>query len=114
MCIRDSLVAGSVNTLIGLGAGGLPGTGPALAALAVGAVGYGFSITLWVAGARDLGAGHPQGDREAVADGPDGQSGQGRAGAGQATRAEADQRVHGPGDEAVSYTHLTLPTILRV
>ena len=54
------LVAGSVNTLIGLGTGGLPSTGPALAALAVGAVGYGFSITLWVAGARDLGAARAQ------------------------------------------------------
>ena len=54
------LVAGSVNTLIGLGAGELPNAGPALAALAVGAVGYGFSITLWVAGARDLGAARAQ------------------------------------------------------
>ena len=54
------LVAGSVNLAIGLGLGGAPPLWPVLGALAVGGVGYGASITLWVAGARDLGAARGQ------------------------------------------------------
>jgi drug/metabolite transporter (DMT)-like permease len=53
------VVAGSVNLAIGLVAG-LPAGWPLLGALAVGAVGYGASITLWVSGARDLGAARGQ------------------------------------------------------
>jgi drug/metabolite transporter (DMT)-like permease len=54
-------VAGVSNVAIGLSLdGGLPSTGSTLAALAVGAVGYGASITLWVAGARQLGAARGQ------------------------------------------------------
>lgn len=53
------VVAGSVNLAIGLAAG-LPSGWPLLGALAVGAVGYGASITLWVSGARDLGAARGQ------------------------------------------------------
>ncbi len=57
------LVAGSANLLIGLVTAGL-GLGTDLAtvmiALAIGAAGYGLSITLWVLGARDLGAARAQ------------------------------------------------------
>ena len=53
-------VAGSANLAIGLALGG-PSVGwPILGALLVGAFGYGASITLWVAGARDLGAARGQ------------------------------------------------------
>lgn len=54
------LVAGSVNLAIGLGLGGVPAVWPVLGALVVGGFGYGASITLWVAGARDLGAARGQ------------------------------------------------------
>lgn len=54
------LVAGSANTVIGLLAAPVPTAGVAGAALLVGALGYGLSITLWVAGARDLGAARAQ------------------------------------------------------
>jgi drug/metabolite transporter (DMT)-like permease len=54
------LVAGGANFSIGLALGGEIGGWAALAALFVGAFGYGLSITLWVAGARDLGAARGQ------------------------------------------------------
>ncbi len=57
------VVAGGTNLAIGLAAGGaasVPGGGEVLAALAIGAAGYGASITLWVKGARDLGAARAQ------------------------------------------------------
>lgn len=55
------VVAGSTNVAIGLALGhDLPGGWTLAAALAVGALGYGASITLWVAGARDLGAARGQ------------------------------------------------------
>lgn len=54
------LVAGAVNTAIGLSSGTAPTPGLVLAVLAVGALGYGASITLWVAAARDLGAARAQ------------------------------------------------------
>jgi drug/metabolite transporter (DMT)-like permease len=54
------VIAGSVNLLIGLIGHGAPPLGPMLLALIVGAFGYGISITLWVAGARDLGAARGQ------------------------------------------------------
>jgi drug/metabolite transporter (DMT)-like permease len=54
-------VAGTTNVLIGLAAGAsIPGGWTLLGALAVGSVGYGLSITLWVAGARELGAARGQ------------------------------------------------------
>jgi drug/metabolite transporter (DMT)-like permease len=54
-------VAGTTNVLIGLAAGGsIPGGWALAGALIVGALGYGLSITLWVAGARDLGAARGQ------------------------------------------------------
>jgi drug/metabolite transporter (DMT)-like permease len=54
------VVAGSANLLIGLGSGGSIGGGDAMWALLIGVVGYGLSITWWVAGARDLGAARAQ------------------------------------------------------
>jgi drug/metabolite transporter (DMT)-like permease len=55
-------VAGTANLSLGLlisGAGRLD-VGRVAAALAIGALGYGVSITLWVKGARDLGAARGQ------------------------------------------------------
>jgi drug/metabolite transporter (DMT)-like permease len=57
------VVAGSANLTIGLlvaGLGATTGFGDVAAALAIGAVGYGLSITLWVKGARELGAARGQ------------------------------------------------------
>lgn len=55
-------VAGTANLVLGLaiGAAGEVRLGQVVAALAIGAVGYGASITLWVRGARDLGAARGQ------------------------------------------------------
>jgi drug/metabolite transporter (DMT)-like permease len=56
-------IAGAANLMLGLafssGATGIS-VGEIVAALAVGAVGYGASIVLWVKGARDLGAARGQ------------------------------------------------------
>ena len=57
------VVAGGVNLAIGLvmvGWGATTGVGDVFAALLLGAAGYGWSITLWVKGARDLGAARGQ------------------------------------------------------
>lgn len=54
------VVAGGANLTIGLLVGAAPARWPILGALAIGVVGYGMSITLWVAGARDLGAARGQ------------------------------------------------------
>jgi drug/metabolite transporter (DMT)-like permease len=54
------LVAGGANLAIGFALGGSVGTWPVLGALVVGGFGFGISITLWVAGARDLGAARGQ------------------------------------------------------
>jgi drug/metabolite transporter (DMT)-like permease len=57
------VIAGTVNLTIGLliaGLGSTTGLRDITAALAIGAVGYGLSITLWVKGARDLGAARGQ------------------------------------------------------
>ena len=53
-------VAGTVSFSVAAATGTLPGPGPAGVALVVGALGYGLSITLWVAGARELGAARAQ------------------------------------------------------
>jgi drug/metabolite transporter (DMT)-like permease len=53
-------IAGGVNLVIGLSTETVPDLGPLLAALVVGAFGYGVSITLWVSGARELGAARAQ------------------------------------------------------
>ena len=54
------VVAGSANLAIALVMVGVPAGWPMLGALLVGGFGYGASITLWVAGARDLGAARGQ------------------------------------------------------
>jgi drug/metabolite transporter (DMT)-like permease len=57
------IVAGGANLAIGMlmtGAGTSTGTTDVVAALAIGAAGYGASITLWVKGARELGAARGQ------------------------------------------------------
>lgn len=53
-------VAGSANLAIGLAAGGAVDARTAVLALAVGAVGYGASISLWISGARLVGAARGQ------------------------------------------------------
>jgi drug/metabolite transporter (DMT)-like permease len=54
------VIAGSANLAIGLALGGAVAGWSIIAALVVGGFGYGMSITLWVAGARDLGAARGQ------------------------------------------------------
>jgi len=54
------LIAGGANLAIGIALDGPPAGWPILGALVVGGFGYGASITLWVAGARDLGAARGQ------------------------------------------------------
>lgn len=60
--LTKGLVAGTVNLTLGLLLSRSLGINAAevLAALAIGALGYGASITLWVKGARDLGAARGQ------------------------------------------------------
>ena len=58
--LAKGLVAGGANTVIGLTLAPLPSVPSIAAALLIGALGYGVSITLWVAGARDLGAARAQ------------------------------------------------------
>lgn len=54
------LLAGGTNLIIGMSLGESFTAATVGWALAIGAVGYGASITLWVAGARDLGAARGQ------------------------------------------------------
>jgi len=60
--LTKGLVAGGANLILGLMLASSLNlrTGEVLAALAIGALGYGASITLWVKGARDLGAARGQ------------------------------------------------------
>lgn len=60
--LTKGLVAGGTNLLLGavLASSLEVSIGHVLAALAIGALGYGASITLWVKGARDLGAARGQ------------------------------------------------------
>ncbi|MFN0029566.1 MAG: DMT family transporter [Acidimicrobiales bacterium] len=61
--VTKGLVAGGANVLLGVGLygnDGVPGVGAVLAAVAIGTAGYGWSILLWVKGARDLGAARAQ------------------------------------------------------
>ncbi len=62
--LAKGAVAGSVNVALGATVASEAGTsltaGQVAAALAVGAAGYGLSITWWVKGARDLGAARAQ------------------------------------------------------
>ena len=54
------VVAGGVNLVLGLVAGGWIDAAAAALALVVGAFGYGASISLWISGARDVGAARGQ------------------------------------------------------
>jgi drug/metabolite transporter (DMT)-like permease len=54
------MVAGSVNLALGLILDGAPVARFVLAALAIGALGYGLSITMWITGARLVGAARGQ------------------------------------------------------
>lgn len=54
------VIAGGTNLAIGLALGGAVAGWSIIGALIVGGFGYGMSITLWVAGARDLGAARGQ------------------------------------------------------
>ena len=58
--MAKGLVAGVANLAIGLIVAAAPSIGSIVAGLVIGALGYGLSITLWVAGARDLGAARAQ------------------------------------------------------
>lgn len=59
--VAKGVIAGSTNLALGVALGAaMPSIGLVLGALAVGALGYGASITLWVAGARDIGAARGQ------------------------------------------------------
>ena len=58
--LAKGVVAGGVNTILGLTLADTPPLADVGAALLIGALGYGISITLWVAGARDLGAARAQ------------------------------------------------------
>ena len=58
--LAKGLVAGGVNTVIGLAVAPVPDLAVTASALVIGVFGYGISITLWVAGARDLGAARAQ------------------------------------------------------
>lgn len=59
--VVKGIVAGSTNLLLGLALGGsLPSPDGLAAAIGIGMLGYGASITLWVTGARQLGAARGQ------------------------------------------------------
>lgn len=58
--VMKGVVAGGANLAIGVGVGGWPEGTDMLALLVIGGFGYGVSITLWVAGARELGAARGQ------------------------------------------------------
>jgi drug/metabolite transporter (DMT)-like permease len=53
-------VAGSVNLTLGLFLDGFPAARFAVAAVAIGAIGYGVSIAMWITGARLVGAARGQ------------------------------------------------------
>ena len=59
--LAKGAIAGTTNLVLGFALGGSLPSGPdTLLALVAGGFGYGLSITLWVAGARDLGAARGQ------------------------------------------------------
>ncbi len=58
--VAKGAVAGTANLVLGVAVDGVPDLGAALAAVGIGAVGYGASIPLWVRGARALGAARAQ------------------------------------------------------
>ena len=58
--MAKGVIAGTVNLCLGLALDGVPHAPYVLAALAIGAVGYGVSITMWITGARLVGAARGQ------------------------------------------------------
>ena len=58
--LAKGVVAGSVNLALGLILDGVPVGRFVVAALAIGALGYGLSITMWITGARLVGAARGQ------------------------------------------------------
>ncbi len=58
--LAKGVVAGSVNLVLGFFLAGLPTLNFAIAALVIGALGYGVSITMWITGARLVGAARGQ------------------------------------------------------
>ena len=58
--LAKGVVAGSVNLSLGLVLHGVPAARFVFAALAIGALGYGLSITMWITGARLVGAARGQ------------------------------------------------------
>ncbi len=58
--LTKGIVAGSVNLALGTALTGTPAAHVVLAALAIGALGYGASITMWITGARLVGAARGQ------------------------------------------------------
>lgn len=59
--LAKGVIAGTTNVLVGVAVSGqVAPVGVVAGALALGAVGYGASITFWVRGARDLGAARAQ------------------------------------------------------
>jgi len=58
--LAKGVIAGGTNLVIGLTTTDAPTLAPVLGALVVGVFGYGASITLWVSGARELGAARAQ------------------------------------------------------
>ncbi len=58
--LAKGLVAGTVNLLLGVALDGIPPLGYVVVALLVGAIGYGVSITMWITGARLVGAARGQ------------------------------------------------------
>jgi drug/metabolite transporter (DMT)-like permease len=58
--LAKGLVAGSVNLTLGLFLDGFPAARFAIAAVGIGALGYGVSIAMWITGARLVGAARGQ------------------------------------------------------
>jgi drug/metabolite transporter (DMT)-like permease len=58
--LAKGVVAGTVNLIIGLAIHDAPALGYVVATLAIGALGYGLSITMWITGARLVGAARGQ------------------------------------------------------
>jgi drug/metabolite transporter (DMT)-like permease len=58
--LAKGVVAGSVNLALGLVLGGLPKTTVIVLAILIGVFGYGLSITMWITGARLVGAARGQ------------------------------------------------------
>ncbi|MBI4933182.1 MAG: DMT family transporter [Actinobacteria bacterium] len=58
--LTKGVVAGTVNLVLGLALTGVPSARVIVVALCIGALGYGVSITMWITGARLVGAARGQ------------------------------------------------------